>query len=77
MDTETNLGIAKEQNFSNKTYYCSYLQGSHSDWKTWKNGKTFSSQGILNRREKSGKITENTGKARKFETNFIYYFSDI
>ena len=21
------------------------LQGSHSDWKTWKNGKAFSSQG--------------------------------
>ena len=22
-----------------------YCQGSHSDWKTWKNGKAFSSQG--------------------------------
>ena len=21
------------------------IQGSHSDWKTWKNGKAFSSQG--------------------------------
>ena len=37
-------------------------RGSHSDWKTWKNGKAFSSQGILNRLEKSGKITQNTGK---------------
>ena len=35
-------------------------QGSHSDWRTWKNGKAFSSQGILNRLEKSGKIRENT-----------------
>ena len=25
---------------------------SHKDWKTWKNGKTFSSQGILNRLKK-------------------------
>ena len=24
---------------------CYLLQGSHSDWKTWKNGKAFSSQG--------------------------------
>ena len=23
----------------------SHGQGSHSDWKTWKNGKAFSSQG--------------------------------
>ena len=27
------------------------------------------SQGILNRLEKSGKITQNTGKLRKFEIN--------
>ena len=26
-----------------KSLYC--LQGSHSDWKTWKNGKAFSSPG--------------------------------
>ena len=39
------------------------------DWKTWKNEKTFSSQGsheILNRLEKSGNFTQNTGKIRKF-----------
>ena len=32
------------------------------------------SQGILNRLEKSGKITQNTGKLREFQTNIIYYF---
>ena len=45
-----------------------HLQGSHSDWKTWKNGKTFSSQGILNGLEKSGKshkILENSGNVRQ------------
>ena len=35
------------------------------------------SQGILNRLEKSGKITQNTGKVREFQTNLIYYFNDI
>ena len=44
-------------------------QGSHSDWKTWKNGKVFSSQGKV--REKSGKITQYTGKIREFEINII------
>ena len=29
------------------------------------------SQGILNRREKSGKIIQNTGKIREFEINII------
>ena len=51
----------------NICYYYSLaysLQGSHSNWKTWKNGKAFFSQGILNRLEKSGKITQNTGKLR-------------
>ena len=41
-------------------------QGSHSDWKTWKNGKAFSSQGILNRLEKSGK---SQGKSHKILEN--------
>ena len=56
------------------------IQRFHSDWKnwkTWKNGKAFSSQGksqrILNRLEKSGKITQNTGKVREFQKNFIYF----
>ena len=45
---------------------CSVLyHGSHMDWKTWKSGKFFSSQGILNRQEKSGNFTQNTGKLRK------------
>ena len=39
--------------------------GSHQDWKTWKNGKAFSSEGILLRLEKSGNFTQNTGKIRK------------
>ena len=29
------------------------------------------SQGILNRLEKSGKITQNTGKLREFEINIV------
>ena len=62
---------------------CSHWQGSHSDWKnwkTWKNGKAFFSQGKVREfewtgkvREKSGKITENTGKLRGFHTNIICY----
>ena len=52
-------------------------QGSHLDWKTWKNGKAFSSQGILNRLEKSGKTTPNTGKQREFQKKIICYFSMI
>ena len=32
------------------------------------------SQGILNWLEKSGKITQNTGKLREFQTNIICYF---
>ena len=35
-----------------------YLQGSHSDWKTWKNVKELSSQGKV----------EQTGKVRKSHT---------
>ena len=33
------------------------------------------SQGILTRLEKSGKITQNTGKLREFQTNIICYSS--
>ena len=32
------------------------------------------SQGILNRLEKSGKITKHTGKFREFQTNIVCYF---
>ena len=35
------------------------------------------SRGILNRLEKSGKITQNTGKLREFEINIIDILSDI
>ena len=42
------------------------IQGSHTDWKTWKNGQTFSSQGNLDKiLEKSGKFGQNTGKVRE------------
>ena len=34
-------------------------------------------QRILNRLEKSGKITQNTGKIRIFQINVICYFTDI
>ena len=48
------------------------------DWKTWKYGKALSSQGSLNRLEKSGKFTQNTGKLREFQINIILiFFSDI
>ena len=56
------------------------------DWKTWKNEKTFSSQGILNRLEKSGNFIQNTGKMREFYQNYwkseenlasFYFFSDF
>ena len=47
----------------------SLSQGSHSDWKTWKNGKAFSSQGKVREfwtdwksRGKSHKILENWDK---------------
>ena len=56
-------------------------QGSHWDWKTWKNGKAFSSQGILNRLEKLGKVRENHSKYWKTrgisETFYLLYFGDI
>ena len=42
-------------------YQWQRVQGSHTDWKTWKNGETFQSgksQGILCRLEKSGKFRE-------------------
>ena len=49
-----------------------------------KMGRHFSvrekSRGILNRLEKSGKISQNTGKLKQFQTNVICYFlhcSDI
>ena len=38
------------------------------------NGKTFSSQGILHRLEKSGKFGQNTGKSGKFR-QFLFFFA--
>ena len=46
----------------------SSLHRSHFDWKTWKHGRAFNSQGILLRlevREKSGNFTQNTGEIWK------------
>ena len=37
----------------------------------WKNGKTFSSQGILNRLEKPGTFTPNTGKVTEKNTGNV------
>ena len=58
------------------------VQGFLSDWKTWKNGNAFSSQGKLREFwpdwKSQGKITQNTGKLREFQTNFfLLIFSDI
>ena len=53
------------------------LQASHSDLKSEKIGRHFFSQGKVRDvdiMEKSGKITQNTEKVRKFRTNVIYYF---
>ena len=48
-------------------------QGSHTDWKTWKNGTTFSSQGKVREfcadwksQGKLDKILEKSGKFREF-----------
>ena len=49
-------------------FFADMEHGCHLDWKsgkTWKNGKAFSSQGILLRLEKSGNFTQNTGKSEK------------
>ena len=50
--------LCREFNFTGLR--SSYMQGPHSDWKNWKG---FSSQGILNRQEKSWNLW----------TNVIYY----
>ena len=60
------------KNFTIKNTRKAEIQGSHSDWKKWEgilqSGK---SQEILNRLEKSGEITQNTGKLWEFEINII------
>ena len=35
----------KSPQWGPRHYNLTHKQGSHSDWKTWKNGKAFSSQG--------------------------------
>ena len=65
------MGVGEGQPFA-------LLQDSHSDRKAWKKWEGIfqlgKSQGILNRLEKSGKITQNTGKFWEFQTNIICYF---
>ena len=66
---------------------CTFLTENHRvptrTGKTGKPGKwegifqSGKSQGILNRLEKSGKTTQNTGKLRKFQKKIICYFSMI
>ena len=57
------------------------FQGSHSDWKTWKNGKAFSRQGKVSEFWTDWKSQENhkknPGKFREFLTNIICYFLEI
>ena len=66
-----------EQGFKGKsiTWNCKAMSGfplgleNLGKWEgIFQSGK---SQGILNRLEKSGKITQNTGKLREFEINII------
>ena len=60
--------------------------GSLIDWKTWENGSTYSSQGILNILqksqgillkilEKSGNFTQNTGKVPGKFSQILFHFS--
>ena len=67
--------ILKEWSF--RTNIISFIgnnnQGSHTDWKTWKNGKTFSSQGKVREfcadwksQGNLDKILEKSGKFREF-----------
>ena len=47
----------------------SFMQGSHSDWKTWKIKKTFCSQGKVRKIDilgKSGNFVIGQGKGRKY-----------
>ena len=54
------------------------VQGSHSYWKTWTKWEgifqSWKSWGILNRLEKSGKITQNTGNSGNFRQVLFVIF---
>ena len=59
-----------------------YSQGSQSDWKTWKIGKAFSSQGksqeTLNRLKKSGKSNKILKKSGGIFRQLLFIiFNDI
>ena len=59
----------------------SHLQGSHSDWKTWKNGKAFPVREKSGNFEQTGKVRENHTKywknIRELQKNVMLFFSDI
>ena len=60
-----------DQMFSTKAGFPLGLENQEKWEGIFQSGK---SQGILNRLEKSGKITQNTGKLKEFQTNIIFYF---
>ena len=72
-------------NYKGVVVFCSARQGSHLDWKTWKNGKTFSSQGKVREFwtdwKRQGKVKENHTKycknIRELQKNVMLFFSDI
>ena len=63
--------MTKMNGLSSKTGFPLGLENLEKWEGIFQSGK---SQGILNRLEKSGKITQNTGKLREFEINIIWYF---
>ena len=80
--TKKELDVLRQVPFATPNYTRTqtnkYLQGSHSDWKTWKKYKGIfqsrKSQGTLNRLEKSEKVTQNTGKNEGNSNKCYYYF---
>ena len=71
------LGITNIQS-AQPTIYYNLQQGSHSDWKTWKNGKAFSSQGKVREFwtdwESQGKVRENHTKYWKTQGNWDKHY---
>ena len=50
------------------------IQGSHTDWKTWKNGETFSSQGKVRNFVQTGKVREIWTKYWKSQENLENFY---
>ena len=57
------------------------MRGSHSDWKTWKNGKAFSSREKSGNFDQTGKVRGNHRKYWKIhrisDKYYVLFFSDI